>query len=218
MKLKYYLRGLGTGILVAAALFVISGGGKEEPSDAQIKARARELGMVEQGEMVLSSFTAAGAEQGKNTDGPGDGITEDKTASASDDLAGKEPEDTGSAEDQESAAAEPSGSPEETQPPNPLETSKPEETDGPADSPEPAQPPETDKNPGIAETVTITIRSGDNSYSVSKSLEEAGLVESADAYDSYLCDNGYSRGIRIGAYEIPAGAGEEEIAEIITGR
>lgn len=196
MKLKYYLRGLGTGILVTAALLVISGGGKEEPSDAQIKARARELGMVEQGEMVLSSLAAAGAGQGKDTDGP---------------------EGSDSPENQESAA-EQSGKPAETQTPDPTEMQRPEEATGPADSPEPAQNPETDKNPGSVETVTITIRNGDNSYSVSKSLEEAGLVESAEAYDSYLCNNGYSRGIHSGDYEIPAGAGEEEIARIITGR
>lgn len=102
--------------------------------------------------------------------------------------------------------------------PDSMESSSPEETAAPADSPEPVQPPETDENPDTAGTVTITIRDGDNSYSVSKSLEEAGLVESADAYDSYLCNNGYSRGIRSGDYEIPTGAGEEEIAKIITGR
>lgn len=218
MKLKYYLRGLGTGILVTAVLLVISGGGKEEPSDAQIKARARELGMMEQGEMVLSSLAAAGAEQGKNTDGPEEGSTEDKTGLASDDLAGKEPEDSDPAKNQESAAAQQSERPKETLPDDSMESSSPEETAVPADSPEPVQTPETDKNADTAGTVTITIQDGDNSYSVSKSLEEAGLVESADAYDSYLCNNGYSRGIRSGDYEIPAGAGEEEIAKIITGR
>ena len=48
MKLKYYLRGLGIGIMVAAVLMGIAlGGDKERLSDAEIMARAKDLGMVE---------------------------------------------------------------------------------------------------------------------------------------------------------------------------
>ena len=47
MKLKYYLRGLGIGIMVTTVLmsFIRQ---PEELTDTQIKARARELGMVEE--------------------------------------------------------------------------------------------------------------------------------------------------------------------------
>ena len=46
MKLKYYLRGLGIGIMVTTVImsFIRQ---PEELTDTQIKARARELGMVE---------------------------------------------------------------------------------------------------------------------------------------------------------------------------
>lgn len=50
---------------------------------------------------------------------------------------------------------------------------------------------------------------------VSKSLEELGLVEDYLAYDRYLCDKGYDHSICIGTYEIPLGATEEEITRII---
>lgn len=49
MNLKYYLRGLGIGILVTAIIMmVISYQNKSSLSDEQIKARAHELGMVEE--------------------------------------------------------------------------------------------------------------------------------------------------------------------------
>ena len=47
MKLKYYLRGLGIGILVTIVIVAISGAGKKTMTDEEIKNRARELGMVE---------------------------------------------------------------------------------------------------------------------------------------------------------------------------
>ncbi|MGN1179848.1 MAG: hypothetical protein ACI4SD_01450, partial [Suilimivivens sp.] len=50
MKLKYYLRGLGTGIIVTAVILGITLGNKKETlSDREIMERAAELGMVEQG-------------------------------------------------------------------------------------------------------------------------------------------------------------------------
>ena len=45
---------------------------------------------------------------------------------------------------------------------------------------------------------------------------EAGLVEDASDFDRYLVDNGYSRRISTGTYEIPLDSTQEEIAKIIT--
>ncbi len=48
MNLKYYLRGLGIGIVVAAILMGVATRGNESMTDAEIKERAAQLGMVEQ--------------------------------------------------------------------------------------------------------------------------------------------------------------------------
>lgn len=66
------------------------------------------------------------------------------------------------------------------------------------------------------EAVTVVIEFGVTSAHVSELLEEAGLVEDAVAFDAYLCNNGYSRKITAGVYEIQPGTSEEEIIEIIT--
>ena len=49
MKLKYYLRGIGAGIIVAVLIMAI-GGGAPTMSDKDVIKRAEELGMVKSGE------------------------------------------------------------------------------------------------------------------------------------------------------------------------
>lgn len=64
----------------------------------------------------------------------------------------------------------------------------------------------------------ITVSSGDGSDTVARKLYEAGLISDASAYDRYLCQNGYDKKICTGVKTIPAGAGEAEIAKILTTR
>lgn len=60
MKLKYYLRGLGTGVLFATLILFISY--TYHNTDAQIKKRAKELGMIEASETtthIIDNITDA---------------------------------------------------------------------------------------------------------------------------------------------------------------
>lgn len=56
MNLKYYLRGLGLGIVLTAVLMGIMSGGKERLTDEEIIVKAKALGMVE--ETVLNDSVA----------------------------------------------------------------------------------------------------------------------------------------------------------------
>ena len=47
MKVKYYLRGLGIGMLVTALILTVSGRMNAKMSDEAVRRRAAELGMVE---------------------------------------------------------------------------------------------------------------------------------------------------------------------------
>lgn len=47
MKLKYYLRGLGIGILVTTVILSLAGVGRKNMTDEEVVKRAKELGMVE---------------------------------------------------------------------------------------------------------------------------------------------------------------------------
>lgn len=102
----------------------------------------------------------------------------------------------------------------------PEETTQTQEQNNIEAEPETTVPaePEVTEAPQRTQTASITIQRGDDSGSVSRRLYEAGLVENAKAFDNYLCNNGYSRSINPGTYEIAPGTSEEEIAKIITGK
>ena len=53
MRLKYYLRGLGIGILVTTIILTIAGHNRNKISDEEIKIRAEKLGMVMNEEQPL---------------------------------------------------------------------------------------------------------------------------------------------------------------------
>lgn len=203
MKRKYYLRGLGTGILVTALILIIASGQKETMTDEEVKARAKKLGMVES--TLLSDLAnQTPAAEPETMAGP---------AAMADSVATAEPETT------EETTPEPAAEPETTAEPTPEPTAEPEATAEP--TPEPTVEPETTAEPTTdpateQESILITIRSGESSVSVSKTLEEAGLVASAQEYDRYLCENGYDKKIRSGEHRIPVGADDAEIAAIIT--
>ena len=208
MKLKYYLRGLGIGILVTAVIMgVTQGSRKETLSDREIRERAAALGMVEPGNS-LADLEAA---------------TEKETQDAAVPAETPEASESPAAESTVAPSEKPSATPtpaEATEPPKAdteaAEAVKtPEETESPAEDVRPTQKPAKEET-GIA--YTLEIQSGDSSYQVALRLQQAGLIEDARDFDSYLCSKGYDRKLRTGSYEISKNANEEEIAEILGNR
>ena len=215
MKLKYYLRGLGIGMAVTALILGISFSGRQGQeaqtlTDEQIRERASELGMVDSSELTLAALQNSA--QPQTTMEPE--VTEESETMT-------EPEAT--AEPETATEPEATAEPEMTTKPEvtaePEMTAKPETTAEPemTTKPEATKEPELITAPEQSQT-TITIKKGSDSGSVSRVLYEAGLVENAKAFDNYLCNNGYSRSINPGIYEIAPGTSEEEIAKIITGK
>ena len=201
MKLKFYLRGLGIGILVTTVILGIASGRKQNMSDEEVIKRARELGMVE------STLLTNLPDQGKEETQPEESKMQET-----------QPEESKMQETQPEETKPEETKPEETKPEeSKAEETKPEESKAEETKPEESQPEET-QNKETDKMVNIVITKGESSTSVSKSLQKAGLVEDAAAFDKYLCANGYDKKIVTGTYEIPIGASEEEIAHLITRR
>lgn len=194
MKLKYYLRGLGLGLVIAAAVFLATGRGQRAMTDSEIRMRAAELGMVEETSVLVDLAGTAHAEE--NEQGSIEATGQERTEEESDKAESEQELET-QTEQESFIAEEPTKAPE-------ADTMAAQET-------EVADAPVTD-----SDTVTVVIRSGDSSESVSKRLEEAGLVSSASAYNQFLCGNGYDKRLAAGSHEIPVGATEEEIARALT--
>lgn len=167
MKLKYYLRGLGIGIVVSVCVLLAAFGNRKPMSDEQIKERAAELGMIE------------------NT------VIKD-VANKDDEIVENDADNTenGDETDVEDNADETSDENEDVVEENTLDQQK--------------------------DVISITVVSGDSSWTVSKRMEEAGLIESAKDFDTHLCRYGYDKKISVGTYKIPVGASHEDMAKILT--
>ncbi len=200
MKLRYYMRGLGIGILVTALLLVLSGRKENSLSDQQIIERATELGMVMDDKSVLKESKT----EAKQEETTPETETEQKETTPEP----VEQEEQGKVQKvEEPVTEEPKQEKITPEPVKQEEQGKIEKVEEPATE-------ETKQE----ETVTITVASGASSVSVAKQIEQAGLVDSAADFDSYLCRNGYDKKICVGNHVIPKNATEEEIAKALTGK
>ena len=210
MRMRYYLRGLGIGIVVTALLMGFTKGGQKETlTDAEIVERAKSLGMVESS--VLSADLGDKEDISVNDISEADQqevMPETETETA-DNTEQTEPETTDNTEQSKPETADD------------TEQTKPETTDN-TEQTKPEKETEAD-NPENVGTVTenryvVTIYSGDGSRTVANRLEEMGVIEDAAEFDRYLCQNGYDKRLTTGNHEIKAGADEKEIAEALVKR
>lgn len=228
MERKYYLRGLGLGIVVTAVIMGMALSGQKNMTDEEVIARAKTLGMVENTENMLLSDAAAQeddeAQEAEETEQvadpaeqePQEAVTEEAVMeenSQADVSEGDNTEEEDSEDTQAVTSAQESDLAEQDA--EEVADAKQSETDAS----------ETQTEQAVAETestdnqqeVTITIVSGDSSYSVAKKLADAGIVLTAESYDAYLCANGYDKKLRTGTFAIPKTASDEQIARLVTG-
>lgn len=227
--LKYYLRALGIGIIVTALLMGYSQKGQAQMTDEEIRERAAQLGMREQ-QGVLAELATASPEASpaaEPTTSPTYWSTAASTGSPTSQPAAEptasstpQPEAEPTVSPMPQPTAKPTASP--TASPTPQPTAKPaaSPTPQPAAEPTASPTPQSTAEPATSpaptgDMVTLVINRGESSVTVSKNLEDLGLVEDYWAFDRYLCENGYDHSICTGTFEIPMGTAEEEIARII---
>lgn len=215
MEKKYYFRGLGLGIIVTAVIMgiALSGGEKKvKMTDDEVIARAKELGMIEDSRLLEPSVESNEADGQEDAAAP---VQKDDAVKKDDPVK----KDIAVAKEKEEADA---AKPAEAEKPKEDAGQKPSEKKPSADTNEMTKQdediPKPEAEPSAGGTKSVTIASGDGSYTVAKKLADAGVVSSADAYDDYLCANGYDKRLRPGTFKIPADAGDEQIARIVTGQ
>lgn len=202
MKLKYYLRGLGVGVICTAIIMgiALSGGKKEQLTDEEIIERARLLGMVME-------------EEQEETDAQ-------KTA---EDLLQEEPDSEDGAEGENSQNhQEPlteNQIPENTQTEEntPESNSNTQEPDQQSQEQQPEQQSQEQpqEQPTEPELRKIEIYPGEYSDVISQKLQDAGLIADAGAFNRYMMSIKVDDILQPGSYQIPVGATEDEIIDIL---
>lgn len=208
MKLKYYLRGLGIGIVVTALLMGYSN--KNRAAEPKAEVATEETA----GDLLVDRNGEATTEEVIEQSTVENVTVETDSAETSE----EEISQQGTASELESSTQEAETITEtESVTETETESVQAEET---TDKKEQTQS-STEADAGNAlpqTTIEINIVRGDDSGTVARKLQNAGMVESATEYDAYLMQHGYDKKIRVGKVEIPVDATWQEIAEYISGK
>lgn len=198
MRLKYQLRGLGIGIMITAALLM--GFSNDE------KASAKTEDAVEMASAEESTEVVTTAEMEPETEENVPIILRDENTEETESVTSEEE----SSMEAETATVTETGTEEET---TEVETAQIEKK-------QVEETQKTESSAGIANTDVVEIRivKGDDSGTVARKLQVAGLVENASEYDAYLMQHGYDKKISVGTVEIAKGSTWLEIAEKISGK
>ena len=204
---------------------------KDEMSDEEIKARAAELGMIENTVLAPPNQTPTPT-AGAAADAPGRTgiVTPAESGQETPPAVSPSASSTPTAIPEPTAEPTPTAIPEPTAEPTPTATPVPTATPAPTATPVPTATPTPTATPvptaiptptatptPARDTVTITINRGEGSDTVSRKAAQAGLVEDAADFDRYLCENGYDKKLVTGNHVIPLGSSYEEIARLLTG-
>uniref|UniRef100_N2BBG4 YceG-like family protein n=1 Tax=Eubacterium plexicaudatum ASF492 TaxID=1235802 RepID=N2BBG4_9FIRM len=243
MRFKYYLRGAGIGVMVATLVLSIAFLFHDNISDEEVIRRAMKLGMVMQdntpgtlADTPLGGVSSVDPETGTDEDTlsesnqnqdsenedsqnqDSENQNEGNQNSGNQDSENEDSKNQNADDpDRSTAAGDKPESDERTDPPAEEDHTgqKSDEEDKNKDKDKDSKPPK--KNPQAdSDEVEIVIESGDVSRMVSAKVFEAGLVEDADEFNSFLGSNDYDNQLQPGTYKIKKGSDFRQIAEILT--
>ena len=225
MKLKYYMRGLGTGILFTLFVFVViiipnlklenkinevstaSGQTGKDGSDV-----ASLVGKTDPSDMPTPEGGVTTPAPGEETGTPTPSPTPTQTPIPS-------PTPT------QTPTPTPTPSPVPTQAPTPTAEPTQEPTKAPTSTPTPTQKPNPTGKPVPTGTVdestgkvTITVAKGMLSEGVCQALQKYGVVDNWEALNSYLSRNKLTDKIQTGTFTFTKGMSYEEIGKKLTGK
>lgn len=215
MKLKYYLRGLGIGIIVTTIILMISFSiHKEEISDEQIIARAEALGMEFPKDSLFSENTE-GTEVSETTE-QSDVIKETEASEADKNTekiqASEAADNTEKIQESETADDSKTSEQEEGSEKESEKTDKKDTEVSEKDNSETAE--EVQDKPAEGEYM-LTIQRGAVCRDICEELFENGLVADSEAFRVYLGNVGYASNMKVGKYKISYGLSYEEIYHIL---
>lgn len=199
MRLKYYLRGLGLGIIFAVFIMMVGYRNHgSSMSDSEIIEKAKALGMVE-------TEDSSGMKNDKKTDNKTDKKSDKKTDTSEPDTTIA---DTSAAEDTQTGT-------DNTDADNIAGTAD-------ADTTAPSDVAATDSaasdaaQPQQNTTFTVTVGSGDTCRMIAERLQAAGIIDDAEKFRVYMGQKGVDQFIADGSHEIPYGASYDDIINILT--
>ncbi|MCR5431461.1 MAG: hypothetical protein K6E95_02775 [Lachnospiraceae bacterium] len=234
MKLKYYMRGVGLGIVFTVFIFtVIIIPNLEFDEITQLQESVNK----QIGDSKVSSLLGnAGKTESDDNNGPSNenDVTPDPVSTPTPNptvtptpnpTATPTPEPTATPTPEPTAT--PTPEPTATPTPKPTATPTPKLTVTPTPKPTatPTPKPKTNDSGSKASvsknsdgSFSVTIKSGCTSEILSDALQKAGATDSATELNKYIVRNGYASRIQTGTFKIKKGADYKEIVSAVTSK
>lgn len=204
MRLKYYLRGLGLGIIFAVFIMMVGYRNHgSSMSDSEIIEKAKALGMVE-------TEDSSGMKSDKKTDNKTDEKSDKKIDTSEPDTSTADTstaEDTQTDTDNADADNTTGTADADTTAPSDVAATDPAAADSAG-----AEAAQTQQNT----TFTITVGGGDTCRMIAERLQTAGIIDDAEKFRVYMGQKGVDQFIADGSHEIPYGASYDDIINILT--
>ena len=191
MRLKYYLRGLGLGIIFTCLMFMLFSNKKADNTD--------QMDINQQLETTTETLSNQTSGDDKNDTANDEAVSGSadvqNNTDAEDDVNAQNNADAQNTADNQTGASDTTDTSNQTDDSNITgETS----TDDVQD-----------------EYVTLVIEKGDIARDVAESLYEDGIIDDAESFRKYLGETGVSRTLHAGEYNIKVGSPYEEIVELL---
>ena len=232
MRLKYFLRGLGIGIVVTTIILAISHNAGRRMSDSEVIGRAKELGMAyttaaqenstesaaetTETETDTTESVTTGQESTTDTEAGSTAETESSEASttAQETTGVRETTTQQETTTQESTIQETTttraAQESTTETTREASTTEAETTQAKNES--------TETEASTVITYTLTIASGMSSNTVCDILKKNGIIADSGDFDRFLVSSGYADRIRVGSFEVNSGMSYDELAAAFCGR
>jgi len=205
VKIKYYLRGIGVGLLLGVIIMyaaMVTFGYEKKSDDEDTKT-------------VVENDVNKGKTEAQTTEKATEKVTtEVKTEKVTTEKTDTTAEVTTEATTEPTTAATTEATTETTTEAT-TETTTEVTTETTEATSEKTEEPTTEK-PSQDDTVTIVIERGMISTDVAEMLQDAGIIDDYKNFDRWLDATGYSTIIRVGEFIFHKGMTYEEIAEVLT--
>ena len=206
MRFKYYLRGIGFGIIFASLIFTVAlaTSDKEEITDQEIMERASELGMVSAESKVMDDgkdeiTSEITSESDKKEQNKADTQKTDKKESDEEDLSKSDEEDSKT----DIVEAKENDSQKKDDSSKVKDDSKEKDTEKPVNNSE------------KKDYVVINVKTGMVCRDIAELLQKEGVIEDSEEFRIYMGQKGYANKIKCGTFEIPVNANFEQIVKCL---
>jgi subtilisin family serine protease len=199
MNKKYFLRGLGLGLIISAIVMMVA----IKTGTFNIESTSDNDG---------GSNSASSTVDGVTTEGATAVITEEVTEEATEAVTEEETEEV-----TEAITEEETETPTEATTEAVTEEITEEETEAPTE--EETEAPTEEETEATTEEVkggSITINYGNTAQTVASKLHDIGVIEDEEDFYMYMYNNGYASKILQGTFEFTGDESYEDIARILT--